>query len=106
MKDLDDESYPEKKRRAYRCKDRMCGAVDCANCFPNTYDEPHSAEEREAQEQFEKYGKIITQHVFPPMPVRTLDWLAYQYGYEDGLKGWGETEEEAIADLKQQIDEE
>ena len=94
------------KRRTNRCKDRMCGALDCPNCYPFTYDHAHSEEEREEQRQLEKYGVIRTQHVKPPIPIRTSDWLAYCDGYEDGLKGWGETEDEAIADLKQQLDEE
>lgn len=104
-RDEDDDDRPEQKKRYRRCKDRTCGADDCPTCHPATYDQPQNSDEREQQEQFEKYGKIITQHVFPPIPVRSSDWLAYQDGWEDGLKGWGTTEDEAIADLKQQIDD-
>lgn len=53
--------------------------------------------------------KIITHHVFPPIPIRQFDWAAYREGYdadcdEDGyfshcLVGRGATEQAAIADL-------
>ncbi len=54
-------------------------------------------------------GKIITVHVYPPIPVRTSDWQAYRDGAEpndDGQMqhGEGATEEEAIADLLEQED--
>lgn len=56
---------------------------------------PPSPEERETL--------IITNHVFPPIPIRTHDWSAYRDGYEAGDPiGWGETKEAAIADLKEQ----
>lgn len=45
--------------------------------------------------------KIITSHVYPPIPWRNNDWCAYYDGTEEsGNYGWGETEAEAIADLK------
>lgn len=31
--DLDER--PSKRRKTYRCLDRMCGATDCWNCFPS-----------------------------------------------------------------------
>jgi len=43
--------------------------------------------------------KIVTEHVYPPIPIRSFDWLAYYDGMEDGLIGTGATEAEAIADL-------
>lgn len=48
--------------------------------------------------------KIITEFVYPPIPVRIADWVAYFDGDEpddDGhmLYGIGETEQEAIQDL-------
>lgn len=49
---------------------------------------------------------IATYFVNPPIPIRTSDWIAYIDGEEDGPKGWGKTEAEAIADLKQQLDDE
>lgn len=49
--------------------------------------------------------KIITSHIYPPIPVRMFDWAAYRDGYEPecGLPyGTGATEDEAIADLLDQ----
>ena len=44
--------------------------------------------------------KIVTSHVYPPIPVRTSDWCAHYDGEEEaGNYGWGATEEEAIADF-------
>lgn len=43
--------------------------------------------------------KIITTHVFPPIPVRTSDWSAHYDGDEEGHVGWGTSEAEAIGDL-------
>ena len=46
--------------------------------------------------------KIITNNEHPPIPLRSWDWCATYDGYEPGGPiGWGETEEEAIADLKE-----
>jgi len=46
--------------------------------------------------------KIITSHIFPPIPDRSYDWLAYYDGNEDGPKGWGKTADEAVRDLQEQ----
>lgn len=44
--------------------------------------------------------KIITSHVFPPIPIRYMDWCAWFDGEEEGgLQGWGATEAEAVEDL-------
>lgn len=48
--------------------------------------------------------KIVTTHVFPPIPIRSMDWQAHYDGDEpndDGqmLVGNGATEQEAIEDL-------
>jgi hypothetical protein len=46
--------------------------------------------------------KIVTSHVYPPIPVRTMDWCAYYDGEEEaGSYGWGRTEAEAIADFQE-----
>lgn len=45
--------------------------------------------------------KIITQHINPPIPVRHLDWCAWIEGEEEGFKGWGDTEQAAIEDLRE-----
>ncbi len=44
---------------------------------------------------------MITDFVYPPIPVRWFDWCAYLDGYEPGdAIGWGRTEAEAILDLE------
>lgn len=44
--------------------------------------------------------KIVTDHVYPPIPIRDFDWAAWRDGCEeDGRNGRGATEAEAIADL-------
>lgn len=43
--------------------------------------------------------KITTNHVFPPIPMRQFDWAAYRD--PEGRVGWGRTEAEAIAELKE-----
>ena len=48
-----------------------------------------------------KSPKIITTDVYPPIPVRNLDWQAHYEGEEDEQMdvGHGVTEEDAIRDL-------
>ena len=44
--------------------------------------------------------KIITEHVYPPIPDRRFDWAATLDGYEPGdPHGEGPTENAAVADL-------
>lgn len=52
--------------------------------------------------------KIRTEYVYPPIPIRDHDWSAVDDDtYEPGCPiGWGRTEEEAIADLMAQIEDE
>jgi len=51
--------------------------------------------------------KIVTQHVYPPIPDRSNDWCAYDEDTYDGaddshpVVGWGATEAEARADFLQ-----
>ena len=45
--------------------------------------------------------KIITCHVFPPIPMRYFDWCAYRDGQEEGRVGWGSYELAAIEDLQE-----
>ena len=45
--------------------------------------------------------KIITNYIFPPIPLRQFDWIAYYDGEEEGHVGFGRTEAEAIADLQE-----
>lgn len=42
---------------------------------------------------------IKVSHVYPPIPIRSMDWCAYYDGEEEGAQGWGPTEQAAIADL-------
>ena len=50
--------------------------------------------------------EIITIFVYPPIPIRIMDWCAYYEGGEEfGKYGWGSTKEEAIEDLKELDDE-
>ena len=50
---------------------------------------------------------IRTDHEFPPIPDRSFDWSAVDDDtYEPGQPiGRGATEQEAIADLHEQMDE-
>lgn len=49
--------------------------------------------------------KLRTEHVFPPIPDRNSDWMAYDEETYDGAEdshpivGWGPTEEAAKADF-------
>jgi hypothetical protein len=45
--------------------------------------------------------KIVTTHVYPPIPIRQFDWQAHYDGEEDEQMdaGYGRTKEEAVVDL-------
>ena len=52
--------------------------------------------------------KVKTEHVYPPIPVRQFDWMAYDDATYDGpgsLTGHGATEAEAVADFMEQWNE-
>ena len=50
--------------------------------------------------------KIITRHVYPPIPDRRWDWIAYHDGEEETQHaGWGSTEAAALEDLARLDDE-
>lgn len=50
--------------------------------------------------------KIITEYVNPPIPIRYCDWSAVTDDYEPGDPiGRGETEQEAINDLLEQLND-
>lgn len=53
-------------------------------------------------------AKIITEHVYPPIPLRCRDWSAHFEGDdpETRLTGWGATKEAAIQDLRDQAEAE
>ena len=47
-----------------------------------------------------RYGDIVTINIYPPIPCRQFDWLAYIDGQEERREyGYGPNEAEAIADL-------
>lgn len=44
--------------------------------------------------------KIVTVFVYPPIPIRSMDWCAHYDGEEErGEYGEGATKEAAVADL-------
>lgn len=53
--------------------------------------------------------KIVTDYAPPPIPDRRYDWSAYDDHTYDGspgsVIGWGRTEAEAIADFKEQMED-
>ena len=53
--------------------------------------------------------RISTEHVYPPIPIRNRDWFAVDDSTYDGPGcpiGWGATEQEAIEDLLDQLEDE
>ncbi len=56
---------------------------------------------------------IVTHYAPPPIPVRHFDWSATDRNTYDGAPdsanryqiGWGETEQAAIADLLEKLDD-
>jgi hypothetical protein len=49
--------------------------------------------------------KIVTSHVFPPIPSRNFDWSVVTDNYEPGAPvGFGPTKQAAVADLLEQIE--
>ena len=59
-----------------------------------------------------QHGLIHTSHDYPPIPMRQFDWSAHHDNYDGpgsyvyGAVGYGKTEQEAIADLLEQLDAE
>ena len=51
--------------------------------------------------------QIKTSHIYPPIPIRSYDWMAYVDGHEEDtwLQGYGATEAQAIAELQERIEE-
>lgn len=46
----------------YRCTDRMCGALDCLNCYPQTADEEPEPEPEEHDDEPEPDGRWVQAH--------------------------------------------
>ena len=86
--------------------------VPCANC--DSLVEVRSNHKYAADDQVpdtlcreceEPERKILTERIFPPIPDRSFDWSAVLEGYDAGDPiGYGRTEAEAIADLKEQME--
>jgi hypothetical protein len=54
----------------------------------------------------EPAAKIVTSYWAKPIPERKFDWSAVTEDYEPGAPvGYGRTEAEAIADLRDQLDD-
>lgn len=45
--------------------------------------------------------EIVTQHVYPPIPLRMFDWCAFRDGDEENPSriAWGPTEDAAVSEL-------
>jgi hypothetical protein len=52
-----------------------------------------------------RVSRIKTSHVFPPIPIRDFDWVAWIDGEEEGWRGHGKTEQDAINELNSQLAE-
>jgi len=49
---------------------------------------------------------IVVTHVYPPIPIRTFDWCAFEYGMEErGYYGYGRTRAEAVEELLQRFED-
>ena len=59
-----------------------------------------------------KHGLIRTNHEYPPIPIRTCDWSAVLDDYDGApdagphqYVGFGATEDEAVRDLIEQLED-
>jgi hypothetical protein len=44
--------------------------------------------------------EIVVEFVYPPIPLRNMDYQAYYEDYPEGPYGYGSTEQSAIDDLR------
>lgn len=85
---------------------QCCDRVWCEFCL-----ELHQSDgDGMAGHPIPKTVNIRTEHVFPPIPIRSCDWVAYDENTYDGapdagpqIVGYGSTEHEAIADFREQL---
>lgn len=51
--------------------------------------------------------KIVTDHVYPPIPIRSFDWAAWVEGSDEETRtqGTGATEVAAVIDLRGKLDD-
>lgn len=51
--------------------------------------------------------KVVTEYIYPPIPIRSHDWMAHYPdlcdGESSGPTGYGETEVDALRDLAEQV---
>ena len=79
--------------------------VSCASGYSITCKEHLKAREDERKAIAGRI-KVRTEHVYPPIPIRDYDWSAVDDNTFDGpgsACGWGKTEQQAIDDLIEQI---
>ena len=53
----------------------------------------------------EAKSRIKTSFVNPPIPIRDFDWVAWIDGEEEGFRGHGKTEQEALDELHSELAE-
>ena len=91
-------------RASHQWSGRRHGAITDSSLLINNRPDCIQTHHREVDSVI--FMKINTQHIFPPIPDRSFDWLATVDDMnEDSPKGWGKTEAEAIADLKSNLPE-
>lgn len=93
-----------------------CGAFVDSDDDPDCYDFGDKCRCEQCREKYytDDGEKIITSHERPPVPSNAFDWCAHLDSYDadcdqDGFFstdpiGYGATEDEAIADLKAEIE--
>jgi hypothetical protein len=61
----------------------------------------------EALTEGEASPRIVTSHVYPPIPCRDFDWCAWddRFGADCSAYGWGATEADAISDFRAMLAE-
>jgi hypothetical protein len=52
-------------------------------------------------------GEVVTVHVYPPIPIRSFDWMAYEAAWDGDPEtahgyaiAYGATEAEAVAEVR------
>lgn len=75
--------------------DAVCERAQIANIAAAMWEDA----EREIERQNQTMPPVVTTHIHPPIPDRRFDWVAYRKGCEEGKRGYGAAEAEAIADL-------
>jgi len=45
LEEIRDDEFEERKPKSYRCLDRLCGALDCTNCYPDQRENEEAKDE-------------------------------------------------------------